>query len=455
MAKHNHFNLAIQAATQIFIITLLGGCNLYFRDTGVGQGPAAWIDRPLQGDEIILPQTVTILAHASDIDGVASFKFFNAENLLSVVPADGKRLAEASLEWQPPEPGIYTLGVLAEDSAGNQGSLTTVEVNVIGEKTKPALANKTPTPAPAYGQCSPEALTAPQLLSPADGSSAKSPVAFTWSYPDNSCHPYSFTVDISPDTSFADNSLGFGTENYKETSREWPLPTGKCYYWRVKAYVPDTDGPASSTWKFCIASPLTDTPSSPVFVLAKNANCRLGPGTAYKSVDAYEQGTQVNIEGRSENGSWLWVVKPPSGKHCWISTSVGTTNGNWQSMPVITAIPLPATDTPVPADVTPPAISDLNINPALVSAQQQCGATPAAAVVTARVSDAGGLQRVIARISGVGEFDMSSAGGNLYQVNIGPFNEAGTYSVFIQAADTAGNSAVGGPLNLQVVACPG
>ncbi len=455
MARHTHFYQAIQAAILILIVTALGGCNLPTGNGDGGPGPSAWIDRPLEGDVIIFSQSLTIQAHASDLDGVASLKFYNSENLLGVVPAGGSRLGEASLEWQPPEPGTYTLGVRAEDSSGNEGSLTTVEINVVGEETQPALAAATATPTPAYGLCSPESLTAPELLTPANGSTVKSSPVLSWSYPDASCHPYSYAIDISPDSSFTDISLGFGAENYNETSREWPLPSGKCYFWRVKAYVPDTNGTPSSVWKFCVESQLTDTPSSPTFLLTKNAHCRLGPGTAYKSADAYEQGTLVNIEGRSEDGTWLWVAKPTSSTRCWISTSVGTANGNWQAARVITAQPLPATETPVPADATPPSISDLNISPALVSAQNQCGATPALAAVTVRVTDAGGLQRVIARISGVGEFDLSPVGGNIYQANIGPINNTGTFSVFIQALDNAGNSAIGGPVDLQVVACPG
>jgi hypothetical protein len=84
----------------------------------------------------------------------------------------------------------------------------------------------------------------------------------------------------------------------------------------------------------------------------------------------------------------------------------------------------------------------------------QCGATPATAIVTAHVSDASGVQRVSARLSGIGEFDMSPAGGDVYQVTIGPFEDAGTFTIFVQAQDQAGNGSISSPLTVQVVACP-
>jgi hypothetical protein len=50
---------------------------------------------------------------------------------------------------------------------------------------------------------------------------------------------------------------------------------------------------------------------------------------------------------------------------------------------------------------------------------------------------------------------MSPAGGDLYQVALGPFSEPGTLSIFVQAWDNAGNNALSGPIEAQVVNCPG
>ncbi|NMB53362.1 MAG: hypothetical protein GYA15_01560 [Leptolinea sp.] len=477
MRKKALFFQGLCATASWLIFVCLAGCNLPAE--GNGPGPAAWIDRPLEGDVVPTSQSVTILAHASDADGVARFEFFASDSQLSVVPAGDKRLGKASLEWQPPAPGDYLLGVRAEDSAGNKGAMATVRITVSGASGEtitptPAPASEesptptpaparvdspTPTPALASSLCKAGSLVAPALLSPANGTTVAAPPSLAWSYPDSVCHPYNFTVDIAKDSTFADISLGFGTKDHNETSRSWPLPEGKCYYWRVSASVPQTKGPPSSAWKFCVGA--STTSSEPTFILAQNANCRLGPGTVYDSVDAFPQGGSLQIKGRNQDSSWLWVQRPTGSGQCWVSVSVGTPGGNWQTLPVVKAPSPPVIVTvtveapePAPVDTTPPEISGLSVSPSVISAATHCGDTPATAVVSAGVVDGGGVSRVVARVPGQGEFEMHPSGG-VYQASIGPFSEAGTLSIIVQAQDNAGNGATGNPLTLQVVSCPG
>jgi hypothetical protein len=430
----------------VLLILILSGCSL---PSSGGAGPMAWIDRPLDGAS--LPFAPLILqAHAADADGVTMIEFLVFDNLIGSLPTGGARLEEASLEWMPPGPGLYRLSARAIDSLGNTNARTMPSVQI-------TISGGTPTPTaaslPVSGQCAAGSLIAPLLLSPADGAAVTGEPLLTWSYPDTACHPSSYTVDISSDVSFSDTSLGFGTLDYNETSREWPLPAGQCYYWRAHAYVPDVKGPPSAVWKFCLAASTTATPPAPSFTLLQNANCRLGPGTAYDSADILMQGVSVVIEGRDQDNAWLWVKKPSGRGQCWVSASVGMASGNWQVLPVISAPPLPVTVTP--ADLTPPEISNLSANPTLVSVQTQCGGTPPTTLIRARVTDSGGIARVIARVSGVGEFDMSPVGNDYYQVNLGPFGEAGTFSIFVQAQDNTGTTATSAPIEVQAVACPG
>ncbi len=71
------------------------------------QGPAAWIDQPLDGSVLPLgPQEVT--AHASDGDGVTSLEFYVDGTLLVHAPAGGGVLEHATAGWDPSRPGIYT-----------------------------------------------------------------------------------------------------------------------------------------------------------------------------------------------------------------------------------------------------------------------------------------------------------------------------------------------------------
>ena len=429
----------------ILIILILSSCTM---PGGEGPGPVAWIDRPLDGTTVPLAPLI-LQAHAVDANGVAKIEFLVSNSLISGVATGGGRMEEASIEWTPPEPGVYIINVRARNTQGrtNGDAPASVQITVSGDISTPALA-------PASGQCAAGALVAPTLVSPADGSDVTGEPLLTWSYPDASCHPYSYTVDISNDASFADISLGFGTLDYNETSRQWPLPPDQCYYWRVKAYVPDVNGPPSPAWKFCITDS-TVASSSPTFTLLKNANCRQGPGTSYDSVDAILQGASVAIEGLNTDNSWFLVRKPSGSGSCWISASVGTANGNLQAVQVVVVPPLPATATSAPQDLTPPEISDLSAIPALISAQVQCGETPPTIIIRARVTDSSGVARVTARVSGAGDLEMSPAGDDYYQVAIGPFAEAGTLSVFIQAQDNAGNGATSAPLEVLVITCPG
>jgi hypothetical protein len=50
---------------------------------------------------------------------------------------------------------------------------------------------------------------------------------------------------------------------------------------------------------------------------------------------------------------------------------------------------------------------------------------------------------------------MSPVGGNVYEVVLGPFDEATTLMILILASDTSGNNSQAGPLTIQVIACPG
>jgi len=422
-----------------FVATALVGCNL---SSGGEASPNVWMDRPLNGETFPLAPII-IQAHASDVDGVSAIEFYLADSLLASVPAGGGRLGEASIQWTPSAPGNYTVRARAVDNQGNIGPSTEVQI-VVGAA---GVTTETTTTTPASLQCEAGALVAPTLLSPADGATVESEPVLAWSYPDATCHPHSYRIDISEDASFADISLGFGTLDYNETSRSWPLPPGKCYYWRTLAYVPDVNGPASPTWRFCVASA-----AGPSFTLNQNANCRAGPGTAYESLDVLMQGQTVSIEGRNSDSTWFWVRKPSGSGNCWLSAITGESVGDLSAVPIVSAPPLPTQPPTVEVDTTPPNISNYYASP--VSIQQQGCGEPSTTIVSASVSDAGGVGRVMARIPGYGEVEMTHVGGGAYQATVGPFSGTGEFSIFIFAWDNAGNGAQAGPFTI-MVACIG
>lgn len=447
----------------VLMVLILAGCTF---SGNTGASPMVWIDRPLDG-ESFPPAPLILQAHAADVDGISMIEFLVSDSLLSSLPTGGARLEEASLEWLPPGPGVYKINVRAIDTLGNTNARSPASIQItIIENTQTFTATPIPlpvltetptptTPSPDSVQCLPDNLVAPLLSSPVDGESVTGDPLLTWSYPDSSCHPFSYIVDISSDVSFADISLGFGTANYNEISRVWPLPAGACYYWRVKAYVPYVKGPPSAARKFCITSDITATPSPASFTLLKNSNCRKGPGMEYDSIDVLIKGDTVTIQGRNEANTWFWVQRSSGTGQCWIAANLGTATGPWQVAPVVDPPPLPITVTPALIDQTPPEISNLSAAPEIVSVQVQCGDTPSTVLIQARITDSGGVARAIARVSGLGEYDMSYVGDDTYQIILGPFSEAGTYSIIVQAYDNSGNLSHSAQIEVQAVTCPG
>jgi hypothetical protein len=117
------------------------------------QGPAAWVDQPLDGAKLPLgPQEIT--AHASDADGVASLEFYVDGTLLVRSPAGGGVLEHATAGWSPSTAGVYTVSVTATDSQGNVSAEARAVVTV-GLEASPSL----PTP-------SPEATSSPVMTGP-------------------------------------------------------------------------------------------------------------------------------------------------------------------------------------------------------------------------------------------------------------------------------------------------
>jgi len=318
---------------------------------GSTQGPTTWIDRPLDGMHVPLAK-VTLLAHASDVDGVASIEFSLSMDLLSSVDTGGERLGQASMEWTPPGPGVYQIVARGIDTGGNYGPQASALITV-GElpasAAPPPAAEEPPTATPAL----------------------------------------------------------------QSTSSSTPSPT----------------------------------PGGPSLTLIQNAHCRAGPGTVYASQEVLAKGVSVPIEGRNADNSWVWVRVPEGNRHCWVSVAAGQVTGDLTGAAVVAAPPPPVT--PTEPDSTPPDITDYGASPALVQ-KAGCG-EPSTTLVTAAVNDVGGVGRVVARVLGLGEFEMSPLGGQLYQVPVGPFGDVGEYSILILAWDGAGNGASAGPITVTVV----
>jgi hypothetical protein len=192
-----------------------------------------------------------------------------------------------------------------------------------------------------------------------------------WDYPDP-CVPQGYRIDLSTDSTFADTSLSGGTGN--PSTRWFPgddLTDCTTYYWRVAAINGTTLGPFSITRNFMVnvsgaclypfpatiitVPPLITVPPIftptpvPGFTLDRNANCRFGPSQLFEARTSFLAGEVLQIDGRNEDGSWLYALMPGTRKdYCWVSIVTGVYNGDLDLLPEIDAPPPPD-----PTDVPP------------------------------------------------------------------------------------------------------
>jgi hypothetical protein len=86
--------------------------------------------------------------------------------------------------------------------------------------------------------------------------------------------------------------------------------------------------------------PATPTPGTLLLILAKNANCRKGPGTAYNIITSFEKGMTLQALARNEQNSWAQVAIP-SGGSCWVADSTLEKPSTPDGLPVLVAPVLP------------------------------------------------------------------------------------------------------------------
>lgn len=91
------------------------------------------------------------------------------------------------------------------------------------------------------------------------------------------------------------------------------------------------------TPSFTPTTSYTPTPEKPTVTAIKNAFCRWGPGTVYRSigVDYLEGGESAIAEGRDYDSTWFWVILEGLSYHCWVSASVVTISFEPKSLPYV------------------------------------------------------------------------------------------------------------------------
>lgn len=108
----------------------------------------------------------------------------------------------------------------------------------------------------------------------------------------------------------------------------------------------------------------TETPASAGFILIIQvpANCRQGPDVAYPVVNSALPGEQIEVVGKSADGTW-WYGKVDNDQ-CFISNIAGTPSGDLNLLTIIQAPPTPIpTKTEVPQQQEQPtAITEIDFD---------------------------------------------------------------------------------------------
>jgi hypothetical protein len=347
------------------------------------QGPAVWVDQPLDGARLPLePQEIT--AHGSDADGVTGLEFYVDGTVVGRAPTGGGVLEHATVGWNPTSPGVYTISVKATDGQGNVGPEATCVVTV-GELETPAL----PTP------------SAEPVRSPAEPAATALPPSVT---------PLPPTTTPIPATSI-------------------PLPP-------TSTPIPPTSTPPPP-------SPTRLPPPSIVSFQADPAQVEEGECTTVSwrvegnPSEIYYNGKGVTspesaTECPTETTSYTLVAKGPGGE---VSQSL-----------TVTVIKSPSPTPTEPVDVTPPAITDVTLSEPRLHTLGYCSSTcPCTLVISARITDESGVWAVAAELKlnggSKGTILMSQSSPDFYEAELGPFTEAGDLAITIVAQDYMANTA--------------
>lgn len=142
-----------------------------------------------------------------------------------------------------------------------------------------------------------------------------------------------FEVRTNADGSFAFTNLAAGTycvvvdslraENESLLPGQWTSPEDLSNTGAVEIIVTLSDGEQRSDvnfgwdYQFLPMPPAPESTSLRGIVNVQGLNLRLGPGANHRILRQLAEGTQVEIQGRSENMEWL-LVRLPSGTQGWV-----------------------------------------------------------------------------------------------------------------------------------------
>ena len=132
---------------------------------------------------------------------------------------------------------------------------------------------------------------------------------------------------------------------------------------------------------------MTPPPKPQAVVAVSKANLRSGPGEVYPVITTYPAGTQMNVLGRSRDGTWLYVTTP-DGRMGWIEVRTVDVKFNIGDLSEVAAPPTPTPTptrtmtptprpTPVPPTPTPKPPTPTPVRPTMTPTPRPPTPTPA------------------------------------------------------------------------------
>jgi hypothetical protein len=458
--------LAFLCITLVFLLT---SCR------STGPGPATWIDKPLDRSSYPL-EPLEIIAHASSAKGVQSIEFVVDDQVISTVRVGSGRFELASQVWQPEEPGVYTVKVVAIDTGGTPGSQA-VSIVYIGETEIEGVIQG----GPWYGDCDYlevfNFVAEPPVIPPGECSNLFWEVISPGDYgvivegegvppmgemmvcPDET-RPFELIVESATgicrqwQTVYIEE--GFGTPRSLFFEAHPPLiQRGECsiLIWEILPQgerLPELQGmevPFQGEMEVC---PDETTP----YFLTSEVSPEL-----VAIVEVIDEGENPDDPSSppDPNLTPTFTMTPDP---LTSPTPTPTPGPGASSTPTQTPGSGP-TDTPIP-DAIPPLITNALVSPDDFIYNTNGSCSPTYFQFSVKVTDAGGISSVSLNWTGTGvrsgPVAMNySGGGGVYFKNLGLFVNTGSLSSFsITATDNAGNSSTINPgWSLDVEECGG
>lgn len=138
------------------LAALLGACaagTVSLEGSSIFGGLQAWVDAPLDGAVLKMPVQYSLVCHGADGSGVQALEFSADGEVLGTEtnPDGGATLFNASVLWEPHEPGMYTIMCRAQNGAGDWSGYADARVRVVqdaGTITPTSTPTITPTMTP-------------------------------------------------------------------------------------------------------------------------------------------------------------------------------------------------------------------------------------------------------------------------------------------------------------------